>query len=353
VITGLHVTRLDLLAGLIGYALYAANQTGRWNVLEDPNSKDIRIAHPVWPASIKHDADRALNQIAWLAANMASAGDWGKTSVDVLTSWTMPIEGSEEIPELQHQVDVIEPVAAAVELLPGVSNQRRICVVLDVGAGTTDIGVFQQLSPDSTSKLPNKLLPAGPTSSVFKAGDAIDKSLLQLLKNLYPSVYSNHKVEIKTDIRFLKENLLKNGRIQIHGVDLSLEQLEKTDDIRGIAAEVRKGFEQCLRDASNTIETWMGASPGLTNKILVVMAGGGAEINFLRRIIASSFTLKGRTYEFEVMTPKSPISLNMHGAGYTRLAVGLGGVRELYDSVVHEHSKLLRIGSLGKPKQVI
>lgn len=43
----------------------------------------------------------------------------------------------------------------------------------------------------------------------------------------------------------------------------------------------------------------------------------------------------------------------MHGAGYERLAVGLGGAQDVYEHVVHEHAALTSFSSLGSPKQVI
>jgi len=43
--------------------------------------------------------------------------------------------------------------------------------------------------------------------------------------------------------------------------------------------------------------------------------------------------------------------MNLHGAGYERMAVGLGGAKEDYEKVVYEHAKLLRIPGLGEPKQ--
>jgi hypothetical protein len=71
-------------------------------------------------------------------------------------------------------VDVVEPVAAAVELLPSEENLVRICAVVDVGAGTTDIGLFQSVEPDIASSVRSKLYPMGQASSVFQAGNDID-----------------------------------------------------------------------------------------------------------------------------------------------------------------------------------
>ena len=215
VLPGLDVTRRDLLVGLMAYALYAAQATGHWEAPEQPDDGehwtipaacDVRVAHPVWEDSISDAAGRAMRQITALALFMASAGDWNETSIQILKTWTRPTEG-EGFPEYLPRTDTLEPVAAAVELLPGISSSRKICVVVDVGAGTTDIGVFQSLTPDIDAPLATKLIPAGPTMSVFKAGDLIDQTLLDLIGELYPSYFKRDKYDLESRIRSFKETL--------------------------------------------------------------------------------------------------------------------------------------------------
>jgi hypothetical protein len=90
IIERLDINRRDLITGLLAYALHAAAETGHWVAPTSPGSEDIRIAHPVWPDEIKSEADKALRQIAWVAASMASEGDWGVIDTDILKSWTTP-----------------------------------------------------------------------------------------------------------------------------------------------------------------------------------------------------------------------------------------------------------------------
>lgn len=352
VVPGLTITRRDLIAGLLAYAMYAADKTGRWRIPKRLDGVDLRIAHPVWPRETRQRAEEALAQIGWLALHMAGEGDWGETSADVLLSWTSPDAGMP--PRLVSSVDTLEPVAAAVELLPGTTNSRRICVVVDVGAGTTDLGVFQALSPDAASKKASKLIPAGPTVSVFKAGDEIDRTVVRLLKEKYPDDYPRNKADIETRIRSLKENLFKQGQLRVGGMGLDLKTLEGAPEMRAMASEVRARLELCLATAHSSIEAWSSTQSGVTERsIALVMAGGGAQLDFLRKGLSRPLQLNGRTYEFQLVEPQAPPSLLMHGAGYTRLAVALGGANPTYDTVIHEHTEISRIASLGRPKQVI
>jgi hypothetical protein len=199
--------------------------------------------------------------MVWLATNMASAGDWGETSAEVLRSWTGPEGDEESVPTYVPQVDTVEPVAAAVELLTGDSNERRLCAVVDVGAGTTDIGIFQQVIPDAMVTAGARMIPAGPSASVFKAGDAIDSALMSLLARRFPKQYEIHKTSIKTDIRRLKEDLFVNQRLQYGNMDLSLASLEESREIQEIASEIRNGLVSCLEGAHRSIKSWSGAPP--------------------------------------------------------------------------------------------
>jgi hypothetical protein len=352
VIPGLAVTRRDLIVGLLAYALYAAAETGRWRVPRQLEDVDLRIAHPVWPREIRQRAEDALAQIGWHALHMASEGDWGETSIDVLQSWTSPDSGTS--PRLAVPVDTLEPVAAAVELLPRSTNSRRICVVVDVGAGTTDLGVFHALSPDQSSGKASKLIPTGPTVSVFRAGDEIDRALLRILHERNPVAFRRSRVDIETRIRSLKEILFTQGRLFVGGIDLGLDALEDTNELRVMAVDIRDKLERCLSTARMAIEAWFSLGGGKVEpEIALVMAGGGAQLGFLRRKLMEPLVVGDHTYRFQIVEPKPPASLVTHGAGYARLAVALGGVNPLYDTVIHEHAEVMRIASLGKPKQVI
>jgi hypothetical protein len=351
-VPNLSINRRDVLAGLMGYALFAAGESGLWKIPGDPEQADIRIAHPVWPLTIREDADLSLAQIAWMAVNMASEGDWGVSSIDVLCSWTTPADESEMRPALKIIKDTIEPIAAAVELLPNLGNERRICMVVDVGAGTTDIGIFQYLSPDIKANKGDRLIPAGPATSVFKAGDEIDRVLLKLMNDQDSVTYKANLTRIKSEIRFHKERLFRDGRIEVAGINVSLKNLENAEAIKEMVASIRKGIENCLTTAHTNISSFTSTA-GLSNEIAIVMAGGGAEMRFLREALGKPMVIQGTHFNFNFITTVAPNRLNMHGAGYARLAVGLGGAQESYEKVVQEHEKLLRLSSLGAPKQKI
>ena len=353
VIPDLDISRRDLITGLLAYALFAASETGDWEAPSKPDSEDIRIAHPVWPDHIKSAADRALRQIAWVATSMASEGDWGIVDTGILKSWTSPQTPEEGLPELSEKFDTLEPVAAAVELLPGISNRRMLCAVVDVGAGTTDIGIFQSIISDESSRVASKLIPTGPTVSVFKAGNDIDSSLLTLMAERYPIEFKKNENDLRLRIRGLKENLFTQGKLRVEGIEISLKDLEELDEIKLMKNEIRKSFELAFINSAARIRGWLIPNKGTESHITLAMAGGGAEISFLVSELSKKIKIEGFEYPLRLLKTASRTNYDLKGAGYSRMVVSLGGVSEIYESVIHEHSKLLAIPSLGRAKQII
>jgi len=353
VIPDLDISRRDLITGLLAYALYAAAETGNWEAPVKPDAEDIRIAHPVWPDQIKLSANRALRQIAWVATSMATEGDWGIVDTDVLKSWTSPQTPDEGLPELVEKFDTLEPVAAAVELLPGITNRLMLCAVVDVGAGTTDIGIFQTKIVDENSRVASKLIPTGPTVSVFKAGNDIDSSLLKLMAERYPKEFKKNENDLRLRIRGLKENLFTEGKIRVEGIEISLKELEEVDEIKLMIKEIRNSFEMAFINAGSNIRSWLSSNKGTESHITLAMAGGGAEISFLVSELSKKIKIEGYEHPLRLLKPEPPTNYDLKGAGYSRMVVSLGGVSEMYESVIHEHTKLLAIPSLGRAKQII
>lgn len=97
-------------------------------------------------------------------------------------------------------------MAAAVELLPSEDNIVRICAVVDVGAGTTDIGLFQSVEPDIASSVRSKLYPMRFVAA-FQAGNDIDAIVLELIESRARKPSAMALADVKARIRGIKETL--------------------------------------------------------------------------------------------------------------------------------------------------
>ena len=339
---GLGVTREQLLAGLLAYAIRAvadADEIGESTL----KSVDIRIAHPVWPAQAKTAANAALERICAQARQMAFQREWGTVTVTSLLEHVQtpatPRTGA---------VDVVEPVAAAAELLPSEENLVRICAVIDVGAGTTDIGLFLSLVPDGASQVSSKLYRMGHPVSVFKAGNVVDGIVLKLLEGRAKKPSTTALADVRARIRGIKETLFRDGFIQELGCDVHLKDLQSHSEARAMAAEIRAEFLKLVQDNEAEIAKWLDKPVHSVSRLDVVMAGGGGGIEFVVNAIDKPVSINHRTVQVKLTIPGDRAGINTFGASRGRMAVALGGASYDYDTLVHEQPTMtkIRLGSL-------
>ena len=339
---GLGVTREQLLSGLLAYALRAAadaDEIGESTL----KSVDIRIAHPVWPAQVKTAANAALARICAQARQMAFQREWGTVTVTSLLEHVQaPASPRPTV------VDVVEPVAAAAELLPSEENLVRMCVVVDVGAGTTDIGLFLSLVPDGASKVRSKLYRTGDPVSVFKAGNVVDEIVLKLLEARAKKPSAVALADVRARIRGIKETLFKDGFIQELGCDVHLKDLQAHPEAKAMATEIRAELLRLVQDNAKTITTWLDKPVHSVSRLDVVMAGGGGSIDFVLRAIDAPIPINHRTLQVKLTIPGERTGVNTFGASRGRMAVALGGASHDYDALVHEQPTAITIrrGSL-------
>jgi hypothetical protein len=339
---GLGVTREQLLCGLLAYAFRAAAEAD--GIGESTlKSVDIRIAHPVWPAQVKTAANAALARICAQARQMAFQREWGTVTVTSL------LEHVQVLAAPRHAaVDVVEPVAAAAELLPGEENLVRICAVVDVGAGTTDLGLFLSLVPDGSSQVRSKLYREGDPVSVFKAGNVVDEIVLKLLEARAKKPSAVALADVRARIRGIKETLFRDGFIQELGCNVHLKDLRAHPEAKAMATEIRAELLRLVQDNAKTITTWLDKPVHSVSRLDVVMAGGGGSIDFVLRAIDAPISINQKTLQVKLSIPGDRTGVNTFGASRGRMAVALGGASHDYDALVHEHPTVttIRRGSL-------
>jgi hypothetical protein len=337
---GLGVTREQLLSGLMAYAIRAAadaDEIGESTL----RSVDIRIAHPVWPAQVKAAANAALARICAQARQMAFQREWGTVTVMSLLE-QMQVAATPRAAN----IDVVEPVAAAAELLPSEENLVRMCAVVDVGAGTTDIGLFLSLIPDGSSVVRSKLYRVGEPVSVFKAGNFVDEIVLKLLEARAKMPSATALADVRARIRGIKETLFRDGFIQELGCDLHLEDLRSHPEVRAMAAQIRAELLQLVHDNSTAIASWLDKPVHSVSRLDIVMAGGGGSIDFVLRAIDMPIPIDWRMLQVKLTIPAERAGTFRASRG--RMAVALGGASDDYDTLVHEHPAVttIRRGSL-------
>lgn len=339
---GLGLTREQLLCGLLAYAIRAAADADEIGA-STLKSIDIRIAHPVWPAQVKAAANAALARICAQGRQMAFEREWGTVTVASLLEHV-------QVPATPRAaaVDVVEPVAAAAELLPSEENLVRMCAVVDVGAGTTDIGLFLSLVPDGASAVRSKLYRTGEPVSVFKAGNVVDGIVLKLLEARAKKPTAIALADVRARIRGIKETLFRDGFIQELGCDVHLKDLTAHPEAKAMAHEIRSQLLGLVRDNATAIGSWLDKPVHSVSRLDVVMAGGGGGIDFVLAAINQPIPIDHRTLQVKLTIPGERAGINTYGASRGRMAVALGGASHDYETLVHEQPTVTKIrrGSL-------
>lgn len=338
--SGLSVSKRQLLTGLLAYGIFGAKEAlSHLNIQLPKGDLDIRIAHPVWSNGLAKRANQELLSIGFAASKMADEGDWGEVPVSTLKSYFEP---PLYVDSLDPKSDVVEPIAAAIEMLIRKVNVRQICAVVDVGAGTTDIGLFFSVV---TQGRPDRLIPISSTRSIFKAGNEIDRVLFEELSERSAIKDELRLYDVRTRIRQVKEFLFKNGFVQELGVRITLDDFEALPDIKKMAREIRSCFSDSVQAHAKKIFDWT-RDPN----VVIVMAGGGGSVRFIRSALSSSLKIGQSIIPLRI-NDSEKIELLTYGASRERLAVALGGANVHYDGLKYELDKLEAIPSLGFAKQ--
>jgi len=209
------------------------------------------------------------------------------------------IEGCEYSPDLipHSDIDIVEPVAAAVELFQEDANARQVCAVIDIGAGTTDLGLFLSLTPDSRLDLDSnpykrKFKPLAKSVSLNFAGDYIDFALLQLFKEKAKHFSSDQIKAFEIEIRFLKLEIFSRlGKTTFMGVDITYQELSESKYILILKNEISKAFSNMLLNSEEVLAKLANLRVHYIREINLVFAGGGQGIQFIREAIPKIIAL--------------------------------------------------------------
>lgn len=341
-VEGLTLSREDLLTGLLANAISAAIRV--MNIGQATfDSIEIRMAHPVWPDAVRSAAEEAMCRLSYKAKRLAFEGDW-KT---VTTGRLMRDMPSEYDLNNTRGTLVLEPIAAAVELLPGTENIRRVCVLVDVGAGTTDIGLFEGVVPDENTRLRQRLYMMGSPRSLFLAGDYLDNLVLQMFRARVPTATAYDLADLKFRIRNVKEFLFKSGYVEALGVRVTLDSLERSESVQRMVRQVRSEIQSLISLNQDRILTYLNARINPLSKLEIVMAGGGATISFLCNALNQPYAMGSIQLPTRLSKPDDDDVPNLYDASRDRLAVSLGGASERYDECQHQRPevKMIRRGA--------
>ena len=227
---------------------------------------------------------------------------------------------------------VAEPVAAvSAQLLHYTPSGRAppgLLMVVDVGAGTTDIAMFAYGQVGGVVTVRHV---KGSKRSKPVAGKAIDKALIAHIVGKGDG-RSGLEVDLSREGRGqpIKEDLFREGNVTRYGISTSIRDFLESAQARTVVKEIKEAFDGVLSDIDRSF---------FQRQVAVRFSGGGAFLPFLDDFVRPERLLPGppnekltrvrmATSTREPQWKTEPRFRNLYGkvgAKFHRMAVALGG----------------------------
>jgi hypothetical protein len=194
---------------------------------------------------------------------------------------------------------VLEAVAAGSGIRDRFMNQRPQVLVVDVGAGTTDIGVFKYVNaPDGNGVVAPY---AGGMRAVQIAGNGLDEALIGLAQQKLglPSDTDRSrrfKRRLSDVIREAKATLCETGEVEIDVPDfpktkIELPEFVQTPMVSHYLSEFKGAVVEALQGSGASFRSFADES-------IAVFTGGGRSLPFLREIFNDPIKLSSGPAHF-------------------------------------------------------
>jgi molecular chaperone HscA len=334
IVQGSKITREMLLTALVAFALFACKTAAKFN--NDKFSKlDIRMSHPIWEESVASKINHLHESILRTAIKLAPEMNDGVILTEVFVSKYLEVVNFKNN-KIDKKIEVLEPIAAALTLFPNQNNISRICTVIDIGAGTTDIGIFNVIYPDDSSDIKRKLIPIGKTISLFVAGNTIDRILLDyIVAKASIKIKDDQIKEVETRIRQIKERLFTDGAIRELEMNFKLKDFIINPKLKNIYENIKTAIQDSLSDLQNYKELEPFYKNRNIHQIDIVMGGGGGSLSFITEPLkCENFNFGEHYLSTNMLKPNTELGIPLFNASPERLAVALGGSNPEYDSLI-------------------
>lgn len=201
---------------------------------------------------------------------------------------------------------VLEAVAAATGVHDKLINTRPQMLVVDVGAGTTDIGAFKYNVNENGAKVSayrNGL------RAIRTAGNRLDDALIELAWSKLglaadSQLQLTHARKLRAGVRGVKQDLFGSGavRVDVDGFDVvNIESHEFC--ATKIVSYFARTFEEQVKNALNSAGIGSRNFLKTNQPNVVVFTGGGGSLPFLRDVFAKPIELSEGKAIFEIQDP--------------------------------------------------
>jgi molecular chaperone HscA len=290
-----------------------------------------RFARPCWPADRAKLADTAFQKMLAKGQIIADTlHDTWDSGIHIRTARSMldSAQGLTSLPAHVTPGGILEATAAASSALKGLPTESLFLVV-DIGAGTCDFGLFFVRGGRRIAEL------TGTTQVLRQAGDRIDGFLVRaLLDKVHVDPGSDEgrrmSLNLADDRRRLKEALFLNHHVSRTlendaTAEISISEFLNRPEIAEFVKTFTAQLTKCLAAPKH------GTYSRTSGNVDVILTGGGSELPFIQSVFDQPFILDGHgtiMFRRRAATPSWLAETPDLQRYFPQLAVAVGGAQE-------------------------
>lgn len=332
--SGKKLTGGDLLLAYLMFMTWAANVDASKHGIQ--RNVQRRFAMPCFSNPQGREVERELRRLLGEAQILADTFSYSLHEGLPVDKFTQAMNQLRAAPrKFEFVTDALtEPLGVANALISKDSDMRRIVLIVDVGAGTSDVGLYR-LHVNSESGIRQALEAKGAARGIPLAGNHLDRVLAELIiskAGITPENTRNVSIRsnLALNIRDYKENLFNNETLTVRlldsqVVDIDIHEFYDLDAVKLFQTELR----QCLVETLQSVDdSWLGAASN--EGLAVILTGGGARLSMVQALTSGQLEVRGKTIQL-MRSTAFPEWLKVEYPAleedFSRVAVSLGGGR--------------------------
>lgn len=336
--TDLHITHGDMVLAYLMYLTWAVN--GCLEELKYPWNLRRRFAMPCLSGERGRETVHRLRKAVGEAQVLADTFYQTLRNGIPLSEFLAAVKVLRDEPRTYPFVaeDITEPLGVAGSIISWKSPVDMLIIVVDVGAGTSDISLFRiRINPATGEKMALEVKDA--SRGIPLAGNHLDRMLIELIirqsgVTSKDPMWLNIRSALELQIRDLKETLFNEGSVVVplHNnteVWIKLAEFLALEPVRQFGERLRATMTEILESIDKSWVNWVMAHPN--RKLVVALTGGGAALPMVEPLAKGAIEVNG-TMVPVAQAQAFPLWLRDIDEGleadYPRIAVSLGGARK-------------------------
>lgn len=336
-------TYRDLITVFLAYLLDLVDSASSQIGIQPDQPKRYRYCQPDWPRQSTQGVESLIGQLLQdgdAVRSILGGGFW-RRPVSYEAIFEALKAKREGVFSLEIEGGILEASAVAAAYLEEEVDKPHCMLVLDIGAGTTDLGTYLSARrTDGGYRILSKV------ETLMLAGDDIDRVVLdELVSSTNLGIQAQDKLwrRLLPQIMQIKERLFNDGEVNLEVDDVrlacSVTSIVKSREYQSLAESASKGFERLHADIAER------AQKAGVDEILGVSAGGGAQLPFVADVFAEAAKKRPHGRKFRAM-PRLPglvaraVSYGGVGQSFQQLAIALGAAAAPSEFLLHNAVKL-------------